>query len=151
QGVYSANSPSGKPLFHIEGKSTEVCHRIEQLLHERERETEETSLKFSNLPVGEIRLWREGRPSAELLYRLSFWNDLAIWLLRLQEEGHYQVHFSYAPSGVPNRIHIDLPELTIAFYLPEALLPALIPTLKQIHTPLSVHDFALETVTGLGY
>jgi hypothetical protein len=97
---YQAKSVTGKCLFKIEPLTAEGKQFLEELLFKRVEETEETSLKFSNLSAEELTLWREGRPSQQLLYELSFWSDLAKWWMQLQDEGEkYEIQFSNQSFG----------------------------------------------------
>lgn len=74
-------------LFSAKGKKSSTIKQLQTILGERPLETEETSLKFSNLSQDEILLWKEGRPSLQLRYELSFWNDLAKWLMLKEDVG----------------------------------------------------------------
>ncbi|TXI40574.1 MAG: DEAD/DEAH box helicase [Nitrosomonas sp.] len=149
---YQFRSISGKPLFSIKGITEEGKDRLHLLMEARKPETEETSLKFSNLPQGEIQLRREGRPSLELLYHLSFWNDLAKWMMTLQVCGNpYDISFSYSFSGIPNSLTVTFPALQAYFYTPEAMLPRLIPSLAYVKSPIAVRDFAKEAIDKIIY
>ncbi|MBS0634086.1 MAG: DEAD/DEAH box helicase [Verrucomicrobia bacterium] len=50
-----------------------------QLFQTKPEETEETSIKFSNLSEEEIERWRLGHPSLALSFELSFLSDVAKW------------------------------------------------------------------------
>jgi hypothetical protein len=84
-GFYICKSAHEKTIFIIRAKTEEGKEKLDRLLNQAARETEETSLKFSNRSHEEILLWREGRPSPQLRYDLSFWSDIAKWLMLLQE------------------------------------------------------------------
>lgn len=75
--------------FIITAKTKRGDELLQNWLYNREMETEETSLKFSNLPQEEIEQWREGRPSATLQYELSYWRDFAVWILEQQDRGGF--------------------------------------------------------------
>src|SRR5205823_5335693 len=106
KGVYAIYSISGKQIFVVQGKNKKSALHLEDSLFNRRRETEETSLKFSNLSEEEILLWKEGRPSAQLSYELSFWSDLAKWMMFLQDTGEkYKITFDYSTEGIPNYIN----------------------------------------------
>ncbi|MCE2984087.1 MAG: DEAD/DEAH box helicase [Parachlamydia sp.] len=139
QGRYVVQSSFEKVIFSIKANGDGAIQHLEKLLHDRRPETEETSLKFSNLSLDEILLWREGRPSPGLRYDLSFWSDLAKWLLRKQEEGEkVEITFRYAKSRLPNWIQIAFSDVEVGFYLSAANLPAIIPYLASVNSPLSV-------------
>lgn len=151
-GHYEIQSISGKQLFRIIGKTENGKKEIEELVHEKTEETEETSIKFSNLSPEEIALWKEGRPTLELRYELSFWGDLAHWLLIHQElENNYSISFKYAESGLPAWIQIEFDRVSLGFYLSAANLPNIIPALGQVHTPLKVYGFELSDIKEIHY
>jgi len=58
--------------------------KIEQLVTEREEESEETSIKFSSLSEHELSDWYRGKPSARLAFELSPYGDIAKELFLLQ-------------------------------------------------------------------
>lgn len=140
-------SPGGKIIFQLEAKNQKTSKFFKELFFQKTQETEETSLKFSNLPLEELILWREGRPSPQLSYELSFWNDLAKELMRLEDLSvPYEISYDYSEKQLPNFINIHFPEFQIGFYVSEANLPAIIPTLKRVHSPLKVHDVEEERI-----
>lgn len=151
-GHYVKQSPSEKILFTIKALNDESIDILEKILHERPRETEETSLKFSNLTQEEILLWREGRPPTQLRYDLSYWSDLAKWLMKMQEDKiPYKISYNYTNQGLPNWIQINFQNLEIGFYLSQANLPAIIPTLNTVDSPLKVQDRFGEGISEITY
>ncbi len=147
KGQYTLTSPGRKQIFYIKAKTSKAIQHLKDLLFHRQNETEETSLKFSNLSPEEIILWREGRPSSQLSYELSFWNDMAKWLMLLQDSGQkYTLKFDHSSQDVPNFIRIHFPELELGFYLSEANLPGIIPTLATVQSPLAVHNADIEAI-----
>ena len=152
KGHYTCKSVGEKSVFFVTGKTAHAQGYLKELIRHRKAETEETSLKFSNLPPEELTLWREGRPSSQLAYELSFWSDLAKWILRLQEEEHpYQIAFEYSPKGIPNFLRVGFADVEMGFYLSEANLPALIPALAQVKSPLKVHSISQDTISKVTY
>lgn len=151
-GKYSFTSAGGKQVFFVKGKNPEAIAKLKEIIEERNSETEETSIKFSNLSQEEISLWRQGRPSDQLRYELSFWNDFAHWLMQQQESGAaYKITFGYSPKEIPNHIEIAFPEIGINFYLSEANLPLIIPALKTIQSPVKIHLTEQEKIQKLTY
>ncbi|MBS0620242.1 MAG: DEAD/DEAH box helicase [Verrucomicrobia bacterium] len=148
--VYSASSSTHKVLFTIEGKTPAGKKRLKEILFERAVETEETSLKFSNLSPEEIALWKEGKPSVHLQYELSFWSDLAKWFMGYQEqEDPYQIQFEGEEGALPQWIQIQFADVVSRFYIAEANWSQLIPSLSTVLSPLPVHEFqggALEKI-----
>lgn len=152
-GHYSHTSVGGKKVFFVKAKSPAAKHHLKEIIEERPKETEETSLKFSNLPPEELILWREGRPSDQLRYELSFWNDFAHWMMMMQDEGvPYEISFDYSSKqDLPNHITISFPELQIGFYISEANLPLIIPGLATVKSPLAVHQASQNTIKQIAY
>lgn len=152
KGVYACTSVGGKTVFSIKGKTPQATAHLKELILQRHRETEETSLKFSNLSQEELMRWREGKPSPHLQYELSFWNDIAKWLMMLQENGEKgQISFGYSEKNIPNQIFAAFEELHITFYLSEANLPSIIPSLVTVDSPLAVHNAPQEAIRRIIY
>lgn len=149
---YALNSVGKKQIFYIKTKSSEAKSHLKDILFHRNKETEETSLKFSNLSPEEIVLWREGRPSSQLSYELSFWNDLAKWMMIMQDNGDpYTIDFEYSQKNIPSQIRIQFPNLEVGFYLSEANLPKIIPTLSSVKSPLKLHNAEQEAIKRIVY
>lgn len=149
---YEAKSVTGKLLFFVKGLTPKAKSRLKELLFNRVIETEETSLKFSNLPPEEISLWKEGKPSHTLQYELSFWSDLSKWMMGMQEEGEkYKIEFEEEKGALPHWIHIHFPSLSISFYIAEANWPQLIPALGAVKSPLAVYEFQDEPIEEIQY
>jgi SNF2 family DNA or RNA helicase len=152
RGKYECHGEDGNLLVSIEGKNEAAISRLESIFFDRKRETEETSLKFSNLSPEEIQQWRQGKPTAQLRYELSFWSDLAKWLLIEQENScSYVVSFNYAKNGLPNGVKVDFPNLKAEFYIAEGNLPQVIPSLAMVDTPLKVHNTPQEEIQQIVY
>jgi hypothetical protein len=102
-GAYFATSKTKKRLFSIEALNKPSIQRLKKIVAERVVETEETSIKFSNLTPEEIQNWREGKASHSLRYYLSFWCDLAKWLMWLADDGQdYEIKLAAEPGQVPH-------------------------------------------------
>ncbi len=152
KGRYACYSLGRKCLFAIQASTPESLTQLKEILEKKSLETEETSLKFSNLSPEELILWREGRPTPELAYELSFWNDLAKWLMLMQDSGsEYQVQFGYSNRGLPNQFKVSFPAVEVDCYLSEANLPQIIPALKNIKSPLQIHDEWQESIQKMYY
>lgn len=133
-------SSTGKHLFSLKPKTEAGRKKIKEIIQERKPETEETSLKFFALPLQELNLWKQGCPSRQLQYELSFWSDLAKWWMLSQETGvPYSVSFK-AKEQLPNQVVVELPDCRFAFYVPEVHFEALIPSIATIESPLKVFD-----------
>lgn len=148
KGHFEASSLTNKVLFSLSVKNKEGEKKVNELLFERPIETEESSLKFSNLPSEELLLWREGRPSDHLKYELSFWSDLAKTLfLKAEEKEPYTLSFDQ--NGLPRTITLDFPEFQLFFYIAKVNWPELIPALSSVKSPLKVresHEIEIESI-----
>jgi len=143
-----AFSQAGKRLFLIRAKKGKTLEKLEEILYDRPVETEETSIKFSNLSQEELALWQEGRPSPQLSYELSFWSDLAKWWMLLQaEKAAYKLHFT--EEEPPQFLNIQFPDLQIGFFIDKTHWPQLIPSLEKVESPLVVHPYLLGNLTGV--
>lgn len=124
---------------------------LENIILERPVQTEETSLKFSNLSLDEIQRWKEGRPSRQLCFELSFWSDLFRCLMVLQEKGEmYKVLYAFDHEGVPDSVCISFPSFEIVITLDKEWLSCLIPYLNTVESPLIVHS-ARESIASISY
>jgi superfamily II DNA or RNA helicase len=153
EGGYFAETVTSKLLFKIAPRSPKGRSRLETLLWKRAPETEETSLKFSNLHPDELALWRQGRPSHALLYELSFWSDLAKWWMELQEAGEeYAIAFS-GEGARPLPRWIDAVGADIAFglYLAEVNWQRIIPSLTTVQAPLRTFEWTQCNIQKMTY
>ena len=152
KGHYLIRDESGKVVFDLQARGEEAILRLHALIEERRPETEETSLKFTSLTQEEINLWRAGRPSSDLRYELSMWNDLAKWLFLEQDlKKEYQIDFDLDAQQVPAAIHIQFSEIKLTLQLPLEELPRLIPALATVHSSLRVQDEGLEALESIHY
>lgn len=152
EGSYICRDHVGKIIFSIQGKTPEALAHLEKLLFQRLEETEETSLKFSNLSESEIALWEQGKPTPQLSYELSFWSDLAKWFFFLQE-GHkpYTIDIGYSPKKLPISLAALFPELSAEWTLFEKYFPAIIPSLAMVQSPLTVRTESTEGIEKITY
>lgn len=149
---YEARDHKKNLLFYIESKTSEGYEKLESIIESRIEETEETSLKFSNLTEDELNLWRQGKPTPQLKYELSFWYDIAKWLMILQDlRKPYNIVFSYSDTKIPTSIKISFPELEIFFHLRREDLIKIIPFLSSVNSPLSVHTTQREAIQKIVY
>jgi superfamily II DNA or RNA helicase len=124
---------------------------LEEIVSNRTVETEETSIKFSNLSPEELTEWREGRAGELLRYELSFWSDLAKWCMWLQEDGEkYEIEIEKSVD-LPKEISIHFDDLEIWFYVSDAHWPLIIPALSTVKSPLPVHDLKMGAIEKIHY
>ncbi len=139
-------TPSSSPFFFsLKAQSKRTESALREWIDERKEETEETSLKFSNLDSEELERWRRGRPSPEFAYELSFWSDIAKYFMVLEDEGEV-FEFSFTPQGkdLPKEMMIKSREMTLSMTLLKEDWPLIIPCLEKYSTPLKV--FALRDI-----
>lgn len=148
QGVYSLSHEEAI-YFSIEGKSDDSRAKLEEFLTSRAVETEETSLKFSNLPQEELDLWKKGNPSFDLRFELSFWSDLAKWFILLQEDAPYTVTFS--GENLPSQVEVSFKGVRFSCVIKEEDWPGLILPLKTIQSPLEIHEFSDLDIKQMRY
>lgn len=148
ENAYSAAGFSVTPL------SSKAEKLLKHWTEERVVETEETSLKFSQVPEEEIELWRTGRSSnIRLQYELSFWSDLAKWWMLLQERGSAcSFRFEEIPGRLPQKLTLSFEGIVQAsFLLSEQELISLIPSLEEIKSNLPIVDTAHQSIQSITY
>ncbi|MCH9614309.1 MAG: hypothetical protein SP1CHLAM54_17330 [Chlamydiia bacterium] len=123
---------------------------LSEFIENRVEETEETSLKFSNLSEDDIALWRKGKPTEHLSYELSPWSDLAKAMMIFEEHGsEYKLDFS--GGDLPDQLTITFPYFEIFLQIAKVNWPSLIPTLPTVETPFCVHEFRNVIVEKMEY
>lgn len=151
-GFFKGISLTGKTLCSLRALTEGGRGKFHEIFFNRAVETEETSLKFSNLSVEEITLWKEGRPSRHLSYELSFWSDLAKWWMLLQEvETPYQIEFTYKEALLPRWMQVTLPDCELGFYLAEVDWAEFILPLSTVNSPLFVEEFSDQKIREIRY
>jgi superfamily II DNA or RNA helicase len=149
---YQVLSSTGKKLFSITARSPQGKKMIREIITQKKTETEETSLKFSNLSQKELLLWKEGRPSPELSFELSFWSDFAKWCFAQQDNHrHYEIDFENGQQELPSAIQIQFEDAFVFFYISEASWPLIIPTLSTVTSPLVVHEVSHKQIRRIFY
>ncbi|MCC5832739.1 MAG: DEAD/DEAH box helicase [Chlamydiales bacterium] len=135
--------------FTIQAKEPFAKKLLKGWIEERPRETPENSIKFSNLSQEEIGWWRDGRPSPELRYLLSFWSDLAKWSLANQDKA--KIRFEEGPEGLPTRLSVSFPEFIMEWSLQPEDLERWIPTLPTVEAPLKLFTVAEGKIESIEY
>ncbi len=138
--TYVRKDTKGKELFTLELTTSAGKKWFDEMITHRVEETEETSLKFSNLSSEELTLWQQGSPSEELQYELSFWSDLAKWMLSLEQcSTSYTITFTPSLSRLPEAITLAFPDFQCTFLLKKKDWEPVIPALQEITSPLKVY------------
>ena len=142
----------GRLLFSAKGRTAHGEAKLREIFLERPEETEQTSLKFSNLTEEEIALWRQGRPNPRLRYVLSCWYDLAKWLMLMQDAGtRYTVAFEDTPAGIPSGVDIQFPDVALHCELSERDLSKIFRSLDTVETPLKILWRPEDSIRRLTY
>jgi len=119
-------TPVGDLLFKYKGK-------LPGFGKESKIETEETSIKFSNIQDEELELWKSGRPSEAFQFELSQFSDLAKALMLRQNRGEkYTIELKSKPKALPSELAISFSDLEISLKISPELLLAIIPTLDTV-------------------
>ena len=118
--------------------------QLQEVLEERREETEETSLKFSSLSEAEIAAWKEGRPGKELEFELSFWSDLAKWILIEERNLSCKIHES--DQGLLDKLILQWKGggMTLPIFAQD--LPDLIPLMSDSLIPLKVQRPEIQKI-----
>ncbi len=149
--TYTAAASTGRKLFVLKPLTNEATLFFRSLFFMRPIETEETSLKFSKLSPEEIALWKQGKPSRELRYELSFWSDLAKYWMSLQEKkDSYQIVFE-PENELPHMLKVRFFDHEFYYYIATVDWPQLIPALSSVHSPLSVHPLRSGHIKAIYY
>lgn len=145
-------SPSGKKLFEFQAVTESSQDYMRKLVQNKQKETEETSLKFSNLSSEEINEWKSGHLDPLMRFELSLWCDLAKWLMKKQEnEESYTIHFSSNPKELPYWIDIAFTDVKVGFYISKANWPMLIEALQTVDSPLKVYYPVHDKIKEITY
>ncbi len=125
----------------LKASSPGIQEELDHIFKVRAVETEETSLKFSNLTEEEIAAWRAGRASFKLEFELSFWSDLAkLLFLHLDNGESYKVSFRAEGRQLPYAIEIAFSDFSALFFVQKEDWPRLIYALKSLKCPLKVFE-----------
>ncbi|MCB1180452.1 MAG: DEAD/DEAH box helicase [Chlamydiia bacterium] len=151
EGEFYVHDIESARFFKIVTLQKKITERLRQIFFERRKETEENSLKFSDLSLREIKRWKEGRPSSHLRYLLSCWFDLATWQMAMQDEGFpYTLSFGEV-NHFPCEITIKWEAFQMTAMVEKEDLPVLIPTLASIDAPLKILSMSDQALQGIFY
>lgn len=108
------------PLFSLKVKAKQTQDFVQELIDKSGEETEETSLKFSNLSAEELSQYEAGNVSDQLGFKLSLWGDIAKWLfakaafLKLKE-----ITFVGEGNDLPTHAEFDFGDAHLTLALSE--------------------------------
>jgi len=138
---YVCTTSCNRVVFSVITKTEKGQEILDEILFHRKVETEETSLKFSNLSTEEFALWKRGTPSHNLQYELSFWSDLAKWMMLIQEfKKWYSIDFIKEQNALPKESVLYFSDLEFRFYIAKINWEEIIPSFATVDAPLLVHE-----------
>lgn len=138
-------------LFFIKPKENDAARTLVEFIEKKLKETEETSLKFSNLPKKELDLWRQGHPSEQFRFELSFWSDIAKWFMIQQDsDPSYNVNIR-TTKDLPSKIEFSFAKADVFFDLSLEILKEIIPYLNTINSPYKVHESKIDQIEKVIY
>lgn len=155
-GAYAIQAYNGVHLFSVDAHR-EMLEKLKVFFEEKAVETEETSIKFSNLSEEELEFWRQGRPSMQLRFELSFLSDLAKFFFLHQAKGFpYQVSFQEESADqveyiLPSQLHVSLKNLEFTAPLSQDDLIELVPTLETVKSNLPLFQEQTLTTESIEY
>jgi len=133
--LFSPKRDCGVQISFEEGKES----FFEGILFDRLEETEETSLKFSHVPLQELELWRQGRPSQKMRFELSFWNDLGKRLFfASQFTKDFSLEFTRKENSLPLHAEVCFDGIVFFFTFAQKQLEELVLNLRTANSNLSV-------------
>ena len=148
---YTVTTSEGELLFSVAVKGS-AKEKLAHFFQGKGVETEETSIKFSNLSDDELDQWRKGWPSENLRFELSFLSDIAKFLFLNQiKNGEISATFTEVAKKLPTQVFITLKNLTFDVPLTQEDLPVLIPTLYDIKSNLVFFHEQKLTTTAIEY
>ncbi len=142
EGRYVGMGENEQKHFCLEVKGDQAKELIREWIDDRREETEETSIKFSNLDPREFELYQKGSPSHYLKFELSFWSDLAKWAMILEDRGVVpKITFEGIKGELPQKIHLDIEEILLTFTLTKVNFSEIIEPLSSYETELKIFEF----------
>ncbi len=150
--IFGILSSANDILFGVKAKQSYGEKILDEYIFHRVLETEETSLKFSNLSSEELELWHRKTPTQKLQYELSFWSDLAKWMFLQQHfKQFYKIYFQKTKETLPKRVFLAFSDLDFEFYIAKVNWEDLIPSLSSVVSPLKVYDLKESGIEKITY
>ncbi|MDN3504552.1 MAG: DEAD/DEAH box helicase [Rhabdochlamydiaceae bacterium] len=149
---FEIESTNKKVLFSMEALSEEGEEKLNELVFNRVKETEENSIKFSNLSMEELKLYKEGNPSINLQFELSFWSDLSKWLMFLDSNNEsHTIEFKEEKNDLPSEVRIQFVDVEFTLYIAKANWQEILMFLKNVDSNLPVFDFSTFELKEIKY
>lgn len=146
----TGKDPNGKLYFHFAAKNSEGVEKLEEFFHKR---AEDQSFKMAGLSTQELSDYRAGKSTFFTRFELSFWSDVAKWLLSLYEtKEKIEIHFDSPDPYLPTKIILDFSSSKLSFTLDKKDWPIIIPCLSNVSSPIPVYelrDIAIQKISYL--
>lgn len=144
------NRPKGEQfLFKT---LTEKGKEIENdFLLRKKIETEENSIKFSNLSEEELEKWQKGKPSEALAFELSLWSDFTKFLLLYNEDFQLKVSFDGTINKLPTNMLLSGKDFSLKTSLTKEDWIKLIPLLNQVDSLLQTHHRLIDLAESIEF
>jgi superfamily II DNA or RNA helicase len=139
--------------FRIEGvsKTQEALDELILSFSQNLQETEETSIKFSNLSIDEIESYKRGQPTKELSFLLSFYCDLAKWCFLMQDRGlEFRIEFEKS-SSIASYINVISDEARLYVKLSQDELNHILPFMHDYRTEPEIFEFRGKKIKRVEY
>lgn len=145
--TYQIKTKTEKSSFRLELLSDEALEKLIELF-DKPKETEENSIKFSNLTAEELKLYRDGNPTFDLLFELSFWGDFSKWVFsRAKKKDDLTIELVEGQHEIPFDLKITTKDISCTMFIAKVNWQEIIESLKP---HLQIHDFSsfiLEKIT----
>lgn len=152
RGLYELYDDEKNFIFSLYAKCSNAQKLSQEFFQKRDKETEETSLKFSTLSSEELSLYRQGKPSYSLRFELSIWGDVAKWIFILENQDRlFHVQFDDNARLLPKYIYVQSSQISACFQIRRDDWPSLIPLLIQCSKTLQVFDCSNKKIKSIQF
>lgn len=153
---YGEKRPRANDQWKLKGwkaSTTDADGRsiFKDLVAERKQENEENSIKFSNLTEEELTAWRNGQPSDEFAYELSYWSDLAKCIMIYTETHKISLSFPENEGKLPDEVHVKSEDFEIVSLLAKEDWELIIPYLNTVSGNLTVFNRPQDWIAEVIY
>jgi len=133
--------------------SNKVTHDfLQELIDKSGEETEETSLKFSNLSAEELSQYEAGNVSDQLGFKLSLWGDIAKWLFAKAEFSNLkQITFIEEQNELPRHVEFDFGDIHVTLGLSETELGDWLEGLMELKAPKNLTIERADKITKVSF
>lgn len=146
--IFSAEK---KELFELKAIGEKASDWLKDKVLQRQEETEETSIKFSGLSFDELELYRQGTPSLELGFELSFWSDLFKELFLAPSFGRKNRFGLEKVKDMPSYVVIENDRFHMKLFMAKGNWCEVASYLDTVDFPLPFHAFQDVEVEDLVY